>query len=418
METGEFRRRQHKVSNAETLRASQQTFQQTTAGVPTSHHSSRNASFPSVSSHQSTPSPTTRNHHLTSSRPSLSSQLPPTEYNRSADVTTSDAFRPFRMTRQDMPEDLFLSGSSNEDVPLILERFLTRVKLNGTENVPRDVLERRAIKYLPLLCRDSAASSLIQLQAGTLEWRTEQLAVLRDAGNDVSIVPPETWNDYVNAFTNLFAPPNLIGQLARSLMALKYDEQKEVTVQAVDNFALEYTSAYSRFHAEAKRACPPNQDPLRFAWDKFMTAHFESPLPPSVRLDMMREDPTSSFQMSRMRAKKHAANNSGSVLHVSALSMPAPDSTVTTAASAPQSDRHFRRLSAEVTKLREQVKRGPPPTVSGNSASPSYAAFAATPQRPATFAHHTASSVSTSHTNNGGPNSDGPRANKRMKRQA
>lgn len=51
------------------------------------------------------------------------------------------AFGSFRMTRQDMPKDLFRSGSSDGCVSLILERFLTRVKLNGTENVPRDTAE-------------------------------------------------------------------------------------------------------------------------------------------------------------------------------------------------------------------------------------------------------------------------------------
>ena len=52
METGEFRRRLHQVSNAETLREPQQTSRQTTTRIPTSHHSSRIEPSSTANSHQ------------------------------------------------------------------------------------------------------------------------------------------------------------------------------------------------------------------------------------------------------------------------------------------------------------------------------------------------------------------------------
>ena len=62
----------------------------------------------------------------------------------------------FKLTEQDLPDYLYLTGVMSEDVPRLLERFLTRMKLHSPEKVTRETLECRAIEYLPLLCRDSA----------------------------------------------------------------------------------------------------------------------------------------------------------------------------------------------------------------------------------------------------------------------
>ncbi|CAM9820956.1 unnamed protein product, partial [Sphacelaria rigidula] len=65
----------------------------------------------------------------------------------------------------------------------------------------------------------------------------------------------------------------------------------------------------SRFYAEAARVTPHGRDPVSFAREASQTAAFEAGLPPHIRVEIVREDPTHSFQVARARAKKHETNN-------------------------------------------------------------------------------------------------------------
>ena len=51
-----------------------------------------------------------------------------------AETPRSDR-KSFRLTKQDMPEDLVMRGTTTENIPRLLESFLTRVKLHSTDKV-------------------------------------------------------------------------------------------------------------------------------------------------------------------------------------------------------------------------------------------------------------------------------------------
>ena len=127
---------------------------------------------------------------------------------------------------------------------------------------------------------------------------------MRTQGSGVTTRAPATWKQWVDAYTNLYSPPNRVAILARAIAELKFKDH-----HTVDSYALEVSKAHSRFYAEAARVTPHGrEDPISFAREVSQTAAFEAGLPPHIRLEIIREDPTHSFQVARARAKKHETN--------------------------------------------------------------------------------------------------------------
>ena len=210
----------------------------------------------------------------------------------------------FSMKASDIPASLQLTGAPSEDVPEIMQNVRSRVRLHSLDGSSEEVIDRRAIKYLPLLVHKTAAGSLQHLLSETLEWRTEgQLATLRSQNADTKIRSPISWGEWVNAFTNLFSPANRISLLARTIASLQW-----VAGESVDAYGLRVTQAYARMLAESQRTAPENTTAHEHAWNKSMIASFENGLPPHIRIEMIREDAAPSFQASRTRAKKHESN--------------------------------------------------------------------------------------------------------------
>ena len=77
------------------------------------------------------------------------------------------------MTAGDIPEQLVLRGTSDEDVPSILAQFLKRVELKVDVHVPFEVINGRAVRFLPLLSENVTLEIYCQLVMGTLEWWSE-----------------------------------------------------------------------------------------------------------------------------------------------------------------------------------------------------------------------------------------------------
>ena len=116
----------------------------------------------------------------------------------------------FRMSANDVPEQLVLYGTSEEDVPAMLAQFRKRVELKGDLHVPPSEIDSRAVRFLLLLLKSVALETYTQLTLGTLEWRSENtLSNLRLHRMDVTPVAPRSWSDWVEALTAMFAPPNL-----------------------------------------------------------------------------------------------------------------------------------------------------------------------------------------------------------------
>ena len=80
----------------------------------------------------------------------------------------------FRMSANDVPEQLVLYGTSEEDVPAMLAQFRKRVELKGDLHVPPSEIDSRAVRFLPLLLKSVALETYSQLTLGTLEWRSEK----------------------------------------------------------------------------------------------------------------------------------------------------------------------------------------------------------------------------------------------------
>ena len=78
----------------------------------------------------------------------------------------------FRMSAKDVPEQLVLHGTSDEDVPAILAQFRKRVELKGDLHVPPPEIDNRAVRFLHLLLKSVALETYSQLTLGTLEWRS------------------------------------------------------------------------------------------------------------------------------------------------------------------------------------------------------------------------------------------------------
>lgn len=67
------------------------------------------------------------------------------------------------MTAHDLPEGLIIQGNSTEDVADIMSQFRIRVALEGDVDAPKSEVDRRVIRYLPLLLKDSANVTYNQL---------------------------------------------------------------------------------------------------------------------------------------------------------------------------------------------------------------------------------------------------------------
>ena len=73
------------------------------------------------------------------------------------------------MPANDVPEQLALHGTSDEDIPAILTQFRKRVELKGDLHLPPEEINKRAVRFLPLLKKSVALETFSQLTLGVLE---------------------------------------------------------------------------------------------------------------------------------------------------------------------------------------------------------------------------------------------------------
>ena len=119
----------------------------------------------------------------------------------------------FRMSANDVPEQLVLRATSDEDVPAVIAQFRKRIELKGDLHVPPPEIDNRAVRFLPLLLKSVALETYSQLTLGVLEWRSESILTnLKVRQMDVTPVAPRSWSDWVEALTAMFAPPKPLGQ--------------------------------------------------------------------------------------------------------------------------------------------------------------------------------------------------------------
>ena len=112
------------------------------------------------------------------------------------------------MSVNDIPEQLVVRGTSDEDVPAILTQFQKRVELKHDLHVPPEEINKRSCPFPSTTFESVALETYSQLTLGTLEcWPENTLAGLRVRQIDVTPVAPQTWNDWVEALTVMFAPP-------------------------------------------------------------------------------------------------------------------------------------------------------------------------------------------------------------------
>ena len=108
------------------------------------------------------------------------------EYTSSQHQLTS-----FRMSADDINEQLVLRGTLDADVPIILTQFRKRVELTRNIHVLSEETNKRGVRFLPLLLKHVALETYSQLTLGTLEWRSENpLAELRVRQINVAPVAP------------------------------------------------------------------------------------------------------------------------------------------------------------------------------------------------------------------------------------
>ena len=223
----------------------------------------------------------------------------------------------FTLKNADLPADLKLEGLSSEDVPEKMTLYKAHIRLLSPDDVSEETINHRAIKHLALFVKGAAAKSLSLMLSNALEWRSEaQLAVLRSEGVRITPRSPRTWEEWVNAFTTLFAPANRISLLARDVMTLQAKSD-----EPVDEYALRVSQAYSRLLAEAERTAPPNTNSYEHAFNQALIASFENGWQPEIRLEMIREDASQSFMASKARARKHEANKLRSAASPSSTSV-------------------------------------------------------------------------------------------------
>ena len=184
----------------------------------------------------------------------------------------------FRTTANDVPEQLVLRGTSDEDVPATLAQFRERVELKGDLHVPLPEIDNRTVRFLPLLLISVALETYSQLTLGVLEWRSEStLTNLKVRQMDVTPVAPQSWSDWVEALTAMFAPPNLLANLCREIGTLRQSGEKHPG-ENVHQYALHISSLFTRLQTEAARTAPPTKSAQIFAWERLKIVVFENGL--------------------------------------------------------------------------------------------------------------------------------------------
>ena len=115
-----------------------------------------------------------------------------TRYSTSEYTSSQYQLTSFRMTAGDIPNQLVLRGTSDEDLPsTLLAQFQKRVEVKGEQHTPVEEINKRAVRFLPLLLETLALGTYNQLVLGTLEWRSENtLAELQI--RQVDIIPVAT----------------------------------------------------------------------------------------------------------------------------------------------------------------------------------------------------------------------------------
>ena len=102
----------------------------------------------------------------------------------------------------------------------------------------RSINKLYLVRFLPFLSKGVALEIYSQLLLGTLEWRSENtLAELRIRQPDVIPVAPQPWNDWVEAFTAMFAPPNLLSNLCRKVATIRQGEVKHLG-ESLEHYAI------------------------------------------------------------------------------------------------------------------------------------------------------------------------------------
>ena len=205
----------------------------------------------------------------------------------------------FRMSANDVPKQLVLRGTSDEDVPATLAQFRKRVELKGDLHVPPPEIDNRAVRFHPLLLKSVALETYSQLTLGTLEWRSENtLSNLKLHRMDVTPVAPRSWSDWVEALTAMFAPPNLLENLCQEIAILRQSD-KQHPGENIDQYALRISSLFTRLLTETARTTPLGKSPQIFAWERLKIDVFEKGLLPAIRVEQIREDPAPSFASAR-----------------------------------------------------------------------------------------------------------------------
>lgn len=76
------------------------------------------------------------------------------------------------MNRQDLRERRCVHENSSGEIPRIPRRYCNYIRVLGADDLSEAELERVAIKCLSLSCEDEAHEAQLQLQKGTLQWRS------------------------------------------------------------------------------------------------------------------------------------------------------------------------------------------------------------------------------------------------------
>ena len=110
------------------------------------------------------------------------------------------------MTALDISKQLVLRGISDENVPSILTQFRKSVELKSYFNTLFIEINKRAIRFFPLIFKGVGLDIYSQLLLGPLEGRSENalLTELRLRQADVITVAAQTWSDWVDASTGSY----------------------------------------------------------------------------------------------------------------------------------------------------------------------------------------------------------------------
>ena len=143
-------------------------------------------------------------------------------------------------------------------------------------------VNKRDVCFFPLLLKRVVLETYRQLILGIFEWRSDNtLAELRVRQIEVALFAPQTWSDWVEALTVIFAPSNRLSNLCREITTVKNGGTEDLG-ESVEQYALYISSIFIRLLAESKRTAPSNQSPQLFVWKRLKIAVFENGLLPSI----------------------------------------------------------------------------------------------------------------------------------------